>query len=95
MYWPNPAPPVKDPAPIRFNRVAPHIRGRVYRGERLPNRWSRPRYMWHLEVVNTRTGKVLARDNCADFAAVAFECEQTTAAARATWFWSFKAKDVR
>lgn len=51
--------------------------------------------MWNMEVVNTRTGKVLATDNCSNLTALVDLCAEATACARATWFWSFTKRAVR
>lgn len=73
-------------------RTAPHIRGRVY------SAGYRTRYgdqMWNLEVVNTRTGRVLITDNCADLERLLAQAHEATAIARGTWFYGLTRKAVQ
>ena len=88
----KPARPVyqgRDPRP--YANTAPHIRGRVYRMHKnTVGDW-----MWGMEVINTRTGQVLASDNCSIREAIVGLCDEATAVARATWFWGLRRKDVR
>lgn len=74
-----------------YSRTADHLRGRVYRMERN----SVGDWMWGMEVINTRTGDVIASDNCSIREAMVDLADEATAAARAAWFWSFSKKMVR
>lgn len=76
-----------------FSRTAPHIRGRVYVD--VDHRTTCGDQMYAMEVVNTRTGKVLITDNCANLGRLVKACHEATAAARSTWFYSLGRKDVR
>src|SRR5690349_11189093 len=74
-----------------YARTAGHIRGRVYR----QHRNSVGDWMWGMEVINTRTGQVIASDDCSIHQAMVDLCDEATAVARATWFWGLKQKRVR
>lgn len=90
--WVKAEPKPIDRDPRFYGRVAPHIRGRVFR---VTPGYKRRRALWGMEVVNTHTGKVLASDNCTHLPSLIAECDEATACARAAWFWSFKPKDLR
>jgi hypothetical protein len=51
--------------------------------------------MFGMEVVNTRTGRVLASDNCCVLADLVDLAHEATGAFRGGWFWSIRPKDVR
>lgn len=73
------------PAEGRRVACAPHIRGRVFkRGD-----------LWHMEVVNTATGEVLARDNTGAWGPLDVDADRTTAAARIAWIRGFGNKAVQ
>src|SRR5205085_3423648 len=96
ITWTRPAksrraPTPRDPKPP-FSRTAPHIRGRVFAAG---YRTRRGDQMWNMEVVNTRTGRVLIADNCADLSLLIQACNEATAAARATWFYGLRHKAVQ
>lgn len=76
----------------RYGRTATHIRGRVYL-ERPRTKRERPR--WRMEVINHRTGKVIADDNCTKFSGMTELASEATAMARGAWFWSYTKKAVR
>lgn len=66
-----------------YANVAPWIRGRVFKVG--PT--------WHMEVVNTATGKVLASDNTNNHATILTEAQRVTAVARGTWDHQIRRRD--
>lgn len=74
-----------------YARTADHIRGRVYR----MHKNSVGDWMWGMQVVNTRTGQVIASDDCSIYQAVVDLCDEATAVARGTWFWGLTQKQVK
>lgn len=92
MMWAPIRRPKPDPrAGLGFNHSAPHIKGRVFRGERLRS----GRWLWRYEVINAHTGEVIISDNTGDFARMAFACHQSVAVARGAWFYDLTKKRVR
>lgn len=73
-----------EPEVLAFARTAPHIRGRVFK-------W---RGTWHMQVINTHTGKVLASDNTNHRQTIADEAHRATAAARGAWTFALRRKDL-
>lgn len=65
---------------VPFQKTAPHIRGRVFK--RGPT--------WHMQVINTRTGVILASDNTNSYAVMRDEARAATAAARGAWIYNFR-----
>lgn len=86
---PTPIPYVHDPR--FYRRIAPHIRGRVFPLHK--TRWGDQ--VWGMKVVNTRTGQVLATDNCANYQSIANLADEVTAIHRAAWFWDIRRKAVQ
>ena len=87
----TPLPEYTGRRPRPYGRTAGHIRGRVF----LIRPACRDRHaLWGMEVINTRTGDVIASDNCTIREAIVDLCDEATAAARAAWFWSFTKKKV-
>lgn len=73
-----------------YKTTAPHIRGRVYkRADRFSGN------VWELEVINTKTGKVLATDNCSVYETLADLSIEAVGAYRAAWFWGISKKDTK
>lgn len=88
----KPKPQPRHPRP--YSLTAGHIRGRVFLIR--PAGVGRTGLaLWGMEVVNTSSGQVIASDNCTVHETILAICEEATAAARATWFWSYTPKKVR
>lgn len=75
-----------------FARTARHIRARVFQAG---YRTTYGDQMWNLEVINTRTGRVLITDNCADLQRLLKLAHEATAVARGTWHFSLNKKAVQ
>lgn len=78
--------------PKEYRRTAQHLRGRIYS---LGPSSVRGRNKWALEVVNTKTGAIVATDDCTDWHNLIDLADHATGAARAAWFWDFRRKDVK
>lgn len=78
-----------------FSRTASHIRGRVFVQRRRTTVARGYRTHYGMEVVNTRTGKALITDDCADLARLVDGCHEATAVARGAWFYSIKYGDTK
>lgn len=81
-YWLGPK---VEPNPRPYARTAPHLRGRVFKSGGT----------WHMQVVNTSTGDVLASDNTNNYYVMAEEAVVATASARAAWMFEFKRKELQ
>lgn len=78
-------------SPNHYRDIAPHLRARVY----TVGRGLTGRTKWALEVVNTRTGRVVAYDDCTDWHNLINLADHATGAARAAWFWDFRRGAVK
>lgn len=72
-----------------YAKTAPHIRGRVF----VQKRGTRPHYA--MEVINARTGAVLASDDCSRLDRIVELAHEATAVARGAWFWDYKRKALK
>ena len=69
-----------------------HLRGRVtgptgYTGRGHP--------IWMVEVINTRTGRVVNSDNAYSLASAYDDAAERTYVARAAWFYSYTKKGLK
>ncbi len=69
---------------------ASHIRGIVKNYTRSENGYAH--YWW--EVINTRTGKVIARSDAFGLTSAIASCSEAVYVARGAMFWSLRAKDL-
>lgn len=74
--------------------VPPDVRPYATHGRHLRGCVFKRNGTWHMQVINTSTGDIIASDNTNNYYVIAAQAAVATASARAAWSFSFRRKEL-